>query len=99
MGAREFMVRGKGKTAEEAFSAAVDRARYMHGHGGYTGTIAEKDEFRMVRVPEGVEPKDYAKSLMYGEEHEDHWCQDKWGPAACIKIEDGVWLFFGRAPS
>jgi hypothetical protein len=29
----------------EAFRAAVDDARHMEGHGGYTGSIAEKSDF------------------------------------------------------
>jgi len=36
------MCRAKGKTAQEAFDAAVAQARHEYGHGGYTGTIAEK---------------------------------------------------------
>jgi hypothetical protein len=29
-----------------AFDKAVEAARYDYGHSGYTGTIAEKDEFK-----------------------------------------------------
>ena len=45
MGAETFEIFGYGKTAREAFSAAREDAQYEHGHGGYTGTIAEKDSY------------------------------------------------------
>jgi hypothetical protein len=44
MGATGFTTRAAGTTIGEAFRAAVDQAYYWHGHGGYTGTIAEKNE-------------------------------------------------------
>lgn len=54
MGASEFRTRGQGKTVREAYRAAVDDARYEHGHGGYTGTVAEKDGFREFTLPADV---------------------------------------------
>lgn len=36
------------KTAADAFRVAVDDARFYHGHGGYTGSIAEKHAFVMI---------------------------------------------------
>lgn len=45
MGATTFETIAFGRTAGEAFDAAVKDALYWHGHGGYTGTIAEKDGF------------------------------------------------------
>lgn len=45
MGADQFSDIGLGKDANEAFRRIVEDARYMYGHGGYTGTIAEKDGF------------------------------------------------------
>jgi hypothetical protein len=50
MGACDFVTRSRGNTAEEAFHSAVDRARHEHGHGGYTGTIAEKHSFTVLNV-------------------------------------------------
>ena len=44
MGASTFLTRATGKTAREAFASATSDARYEHGHGGYTGTIAEKNQ-------------------------------------------------------
>ena len=45
MGACDFDDTGNGATAAEAFRNVTEHARYMHGHGGYTGTIAEKGEY------------------------------------------------------
>ena len=41
-GSTTFNTVAEGKTAEEAFTAAVTNARYQHGNGRATGTIAEK---------------------------------------------------------
>lgn len=48
MGACDFSVIIHARTAEEAFDIAVQEAQYEHGHGGYTGTIAEKSDFVMI---------------------------------------------------
>lgn len=53
MGATNFDHASFGKDADEAFRKAVDEAAWENGHGGYTGTIAEKTEFQMVKVPSG----------------------------------------------
>ena len=45
MGAEQFVNISLGRTIEEAYSKAVTEALYWHGHGGYTGTIAEKGGF------------------------------------------------------
>ena len=42
MGATTFTTSAKGRTAEEAFRTAREDACHWHGHGGYTGSIAEK---------------------------------------------------------
>ena len=42
MGASEYMNIAQGKTAKEAFDKLVAQAQWEHGHGGYSGTIAEK---------------------------------------------------------
>ena len=54
MGATTFHVETKAKTAKEAFDKLVDDAQWTHGHGGYTGTIAEKHGFTEFKRPKGV---------------------------------------------
>lgn len=49
MGASIFKTVADGSTAREAFGKAVQEAQWEHGHGGYSGTIAEKHSFVMIR--------------------------------------------------
>ena len=96
MGAQVFMVRAKGATAQEAFRSAVASAQYNSGHGGYTGTIAEKCLFTMIPRPPGEKPEVYADRLIdAGDERVD----DTWGPAGAIEVAKGEFLFFGWASS
>lgn len=103
MGACEFFTTATGKGAQDAFQNAVRDAQYECGHGGYTGTIAEKGSFVIINVPEGKKPWDYADELINAG---DPRIDDKWGPAGCIQLgapkgakDDtvGRYLFFGWA--
>jgi len=96
MGACTFSDVGEGKNAREAFNNLVKDACYENGHGGYTGTIAEKHSFNMIVCPEGEDPFEYADTLI---ENGDRRVDDKWGPAGCINLGDGRYLFFGWASS
>ena len=96
MGAEQFWHTAEGKTAKEAFDKAYEQAAYDHGHSGYTGTIAEKDSFVVIQVPKGKDPSEYADELM---DDNDNRIDDKWGPAGCVKLEDGKYIFFGWASS
>lgn len=96
MGATTFETIGMATTAKAAFSNAVQQAQHEYGHGGYTGTIAEKvsDGFVMITVPKGIDPRDHAEQLMA---NDDPRISDKWGPAGCIKLNEETFLFFGWA--
>jgi hypothetical protein len=50
MGGNTFFTTAEGRTADDAFRTAVSQAQWEYGHGGYTGTIAEKasDGFVMI---------------------------------------------------
>lgn len=54
MGACSFYTEEFGKTASEAFIKATRQARYDYGHAGYTGTIAEKDDYMLIVRPNRV---------------------------------------------
>jgi hypothetical protein len=96
MGANTFAERATGKSPKEAFIAARERAQYDHGHSGYSGTIAEKQDFVLIDLPAGIDADTYANQLiMAGDPRID----DKWGPAGCIACGKGSFLFFGWASS
>lgn len=101
MGAEEYEERVVGfETAREAFNYITKETRYLKGHGGYTGTIAEKGYFEMIKVPDGEDPITYANYLL---DSGDRRVNDKWGPAYCVefKTENGKkgFYFFGVASS
>lgn len=87
------------KSAKEAFTATVEEALHMYGHAGYTGTIAEKNDFVMVgRALDWDSASHIANGLLSSG---DKRVDDKWGPAGCVEVvnEDRIlgWLFFGWA--
>lgn len=94
MGATDFYTRAKGATAKEAFQRAREDALHQEGHGGYTGSIAEKTEFVMIAVPEGKDPREFAQGMV---SLEDSRINDKWGPAGCVPLGGDEWYFFGIA--
>jgi hypothetical protein len=97
MGANTFVQSARGKTAKDAFVNAVQDACYEYGHGGYTGTLAEKHSYVMIGK---VADEDAAHTLAYELiDASDHRIDDKWGPAGCIEYGDGQYLFFGWASS
>ena len=96
MGAESFITTRRGRNRQDAFLEAVKQAQYEYGHRGYTGTIAEKTEYVSIQVPEGLEPRFYAKSMI---DNCDSRIYDKWGPAGCIDLGGDEYLFFGWASS
>ena len=94
MGAEVFIDEGSGETAQDAFATLTRQARYNYGHAGYTGTIGEKHGYTMIPLPEGEDAQTYAGELIDGS---DSRVDDKWGPAGCIDLGDGKFLFFGWA--
>lgn len=61
MGAAQFSNFATGETPEKAFWDAVSSATQESGHGGYSGTIAEKHAFRLFTPPPGVAALDFAR--------------------------------------
>lgn len=96
MGAEVFYTREKGKSPDDAFWKAVEKANDIYGNGGYTGTIAEKCEFAMIALPANETPLAFAERLI---DAKDPRVDDKWGPAGCIMVAPGEFLFFGWASS
>ena len=103
MGANTFVNSTSAKDAKTAFDSLVRQAQYEDGHGGYTGTIAEKRSFTMIPLPAGKEIKSYINELIAAG---DRRIDDKWGPAGCIDAGpdpktpgNRIFVFFGWASS
>lgn len=105
MGAQEFEAIADGPNVHDAFHVAREQALWENGHGGYTGTIAEKSQFVVIgsfpRTEE--EARTDAENLINAD---DPRIRDKWGPAGAIRIKadelpEGQqrWFFFGIASS
>lgn len=94
MGATTFCTEQEGSSADAAFHLAIKEAQHEFGHGGYSGTVAEKHEYVMVR-PLANESNDEAVDRIL--DGENHPVCDKWGPAGCIRVSEGKYLFFGWA--
>ena len=95
MGAEEFTTSGTGKNVNEAFKEAQERAFYDVGHQGHSSTIAEKDSFKLIPCEMTHDAVDEMVDKCLNDM--DHWCQDKWGPAAAIQVLSNKWIFFGWA--
>ena len=98
MSSERFFCESTGSSPSQAFKRAVNKAFYDHGHNGYTGTIAEKEEegYIIFKLPKGRDPQDYASELI---DQNGSKIRTKYDPAGCIKIDKGKYLFFGHAQS
>lgn len=101
MGAISFENEYRGTyDAAAAYVDLVEQARYEHGHGGYTGTIAETDG--CIRDPSVLKPIDADEAYRIATDWDREPGPHKWGPAWFIPLtpnEKGEpgWLFFGVA--
>ncbi|WP_345638637.1 hypothetical protein [Rugosimonospora acidiphila] len=86
MGADTFEVYSDGRDVHDAFRTAVDAVAWEHGHGGYTGTIAEKSEFVIItkRAMSYDDATRMADDLL---NRDDSRVADKWGPAGAIPVK------------
>jgi hypothetical protein len=71
MGAANFHSEGKGASAAEVFDQLVEQAAWDHGHGGYTGTIAEKTGFVTYPLP-----ADITADMLDGALSSFHWIEE-----------------------
>ena len=72
MGASDFDMCIGGKSVADAFENAVKDALYWHGHGGYSGTIAEKDGYKEFVIPAGMTSEDFLDLLARAESETVH---------------------------
>lgn len=79
-GGTDFIDFIKEPNPDKAFRTLVQKSRFESGHGGYTGTIAEKSDF-VIKDRSGLtkdEADDYAYRLVDK--------NDKWGPAWAVAV-------------
>lgn len=102
MGAQPFATKQRAKTIAAAFQNARTIALHTYGHGGYTGTIAEKGDFTELKVPNELTADAFVERAMnWGHvpclttfsadaertiEQASKIADDKWGPAVAIEI-------------
>ena len=110
MGAETFYEITKEKDCSTAFSDLREQACYEHGHGGYTGTIAEKDGYTMSNKPNDIDADtwiDMIHNFDFQDKEQKHYkilkkdyqiYDDKWGDALCIQLDNG-YIFCGWASS
>jgi hypothetical protein len=97
MGATNFSTVAFGKTAADAFRNAVNEARHWAGNEGYTGTIAEKDDFIFIGTPKGVRYESMLKwaglacSAIYAEDEAEADWNDKATRKAAAKRAKATW--------
>lgn len=108
MGAEQFVEFGRGKNMQEAFEKVHEQALYEYGHGGYSGSIAEKGSVRAINMPvpqpmidarDGDIIQAAEDFAYYCMDNEDKWWDDKWGPSAGFHVKDDIYCFFGWASS
>ena len=87
MGAETFETHSPHTDVATAFRAAVEEAQWEHGHGGGSGTIAEKDEYVVITRQALTldEASRLARKLI---DDDDPRVDDKWGPAGAIGVKD-----------
>lgn len=86
----DTIVKCERQELNDLFRAIVDQAAWDHGHGGYTGTFAEKHELLIQRGDDWT--------LETAREHcSEH--NDKWGPAFAYHLADGRWYIGGWCSS
>ncbi|WP_370973637.1 hypothetical protein [Amycolatopsis sp. cg9] len=88
MGAEAFTTYSEGADVDAAFRAAVEQAQYDYGHGGYTGSVAEKDEYIVIDGPPLSESDAEALADKLIRDNDERIC-DKWGPAGAIPVCGG----------
>lgn len=85
MGGTTFDHYAEGVNVDDAFKNAHEEATYEHGHGGYSGTIAEKPGY-VVITHEPMLLNEAYHLVNKLTDANDPRINDKWGPAGAIPI-------------
>lgn len=85
MGAITFEQYADGADPDAAFDAAREAAQFEHGHGPYSGSLAEKNGYIIITAA----PMDLERAQRIAAElidRADPRIDDKWGPAGAIAV-------------
>ena len=77
------------RQAREKYAELVRERQWDYGHGGYSGTFAEKPELT-VRAGDWTE-RDAEQDAADN--------NDKWGPTFAYRLDTGAWYFTGWCSS
>jgi len=80
------------KELKDKYQNLVAHEQYMNGHGGYSGTFAEKPQLRIIRGMYNPTTEDEAYEHCSNE-------NDKWGPAFAYYVGDYRWYIGGWCSS
>jgi hypothetical protein len=92
MNLRPFIQLVTGESPARAFDAGTHAAKLAFGNGGFTGSLADKGDFVVIRCPKHQDPRAYAESLL---ESNDPRIADMWSPAGMIEQGPRAWWAFG----
>lgn len=107
MGAHNFTDEGIGRTAWDAYEAAVRAADAEYGCNAYNGTISTTRGFVEFKKPAKVRHAKWMRETIQRELDSENSKVRKWGPCGCIEMprEKGMprgyrrYVFFGWAAS
>lgn len=84
---------GTGRTPDEAFREAHDEAAWECGHGGYTGTLAEKDSYIYFgRLPARMTPERFEQLASDYDQFRQHGFWEE----SIYKKNEHNWTVFDR---
>ena len=92
MNLQPFIQLVTGESPSRAFDTGTHAARLAFGTNGFTGTLADKGDFLLIRCPKHYEPRDYAERLIASA---DERISEMWSPAGLIQQGPGAWWAFG----
>jgi hypothetical protein len=94
VGKQDFIQYAEGVDLDTAFNAAIKKAQHEYGHGGFTGTIAEKEDFGCFALTDEPMTLDEATALANQMlDERDERCVDWDLPACAIPVRGGERTF------
>lgn len=89
---KPFIQLVKGESPSRAFDIGTHEAKLAFGNNGFTGTLADKGSFVVIRCPKHHDPEAYALGLLA---RNDPRIADMWSPAGMIQKGPCEWFAFG----